>query len=128
MTNGADIIALCVIGAVGAGGGLYVASRPVTLTRRDRLEKALLEKLERENSVARQDFKELDVVALLDPIPAKNLCSGQVGTIIQVLTPSMFLVEFARREDGATFATEAVDASKLLKLTHGQPDNLFAKA
>lgn len=128
MTNGADIIAICVIGAICAGGGLYIASQPVTLTRRDRLEKALLEKLERENAVARQDLAALDIVAVLDDIPAKNLLKGQTGTIVRVVSSGVFLVEFAGREDGEPSPTEAVDASTLLKLVDARPSVRHQKA
>ncbi|MEI8045106.1 MAG: DUF4926 domain-containing protein [Verrucomicrobiota bacterium] len=38
--------------------------------------------------------KLLDVVALLEDKPASGLAAGQVGTIVEVLAPDVFEVEF----------------------------------
>lgn len=62
-------------------------------------------------------FKLLDVVALLDYVSDRRLQIGQVGTIVEELAPSIYEVEFADNQ-GATIATCAVEADKLLKLTH----------
>lgn len=59
----------------------------------------------------------LDVVALLEPIPTHKLVTGQVGTIVEELTDTVFEVEFSDAK-GQTITTCAVDAHHLLKLTH----------
>ena len=62
-------------------------------------------------------MKLLNVVALLDDVPAKALRRGQVGTIVEVLAPGMFEVEFSDLE-GRTYATAALPATRLMVLHH----------
>ncbi len=57
----------------------------------------------------------LDVVALTKDIPDHGLRRGQVGTIVEILGPDMFEVEFADNE-GRTYATLALNARQLLVL------------
>lgn len=57
----------------------------------------------------------LDVVALTDDIPDRGLRRGQVGTIVEILGPDMFEVEFADN-DGRAYATLSLNAKKLLVL------------
>jgi len=64
-------------------------------------------------------MKLLDVVALLDDIPAKALRRGQVGTIVEVLAPGVFEVEFSDLE-GRAYAAAALPATRLMVL-HRQP-------
>jgi Domain of unknown function (DUF4926) len=40
-------------------------------------------------------MKLLDVVALTEDIPEKRLLRGQVGTLVEQLTPEVFEVEFS---------------------------------
>lgn len=61
----------------------------------------------------------LDVVALVDDLPEHNLKRGQVGTIVEVLEPGVFEVEFTGN-DGRTYAMIALSASSLMQL-HYQP-------
>ncbi len=63
--------------------------------------------------------KLLDVVALTDDLPERDLQRGQVGTVVEILTPDMYEVEFADNE-GRTYAELAVKADKLLVL-HYEP-------
>lgn len=63
--------------------------------------------------------KLLDVVALTDDLPERDLPRGQVGTVVEVLAPDVYEVEFADNE-GRTFAEFAVKANKLLVL-HYEP-------
>ncbi len=63
--------------------------------------------------------KLLDVVALTDDLPERELQRGQVGTVVEVLAPDVYEVEFADNE-GRTYAELAVKADKLLVL-HYEP-------
>ena len=62
-------------------------------------------------------MKLLDVVALIEDLPAKGLTKGQVGTIVEQLTPEVFEVEFSGL-DGKTYATAAVPEARLIRLIH----------
>ena len=57
----------------------------------------------------------LDVVALTEDIPDHGLRRGQVGTIVEILGPDVFEVEFADNE-GRTYATLALNAKQLMVL------------
>ena len=59
----------------------------------------------------------LDVVALTEDIPGRNLERGQVGTIVECLDGSHFEVEFSDNH-GRTYAQLAVPADKLMVLHH----------
>jgi len=63
--------------------------------------------------------KLLDVVALTDDMPERELQRGQVGTVVEVLAPDVYEVEFSDN-DGHTYAELAVKADKLLVL-HYEP-------
>ena len=63
--------------------------------------------------------KLLDVVALTDDLLERELVRGQVGTVVEVLAPDVYEVEFSDN-DGRTYAELAVDADKLLVL-HYEP-------
>jgi Domain of unknown function (DUF4926) len=58
-------------------------------------------------------------VALLEDVPAKGLKRGQVGTVVEVLAPSVFEVEFSD-DDGRAYAMAAVPVDKLIQLHHTQ--------
>jgi Domain of unknown function (DUF4926) len=62
-------------------------------------------------------MKLLDVVALIDDVPEKALQRGQVGTIVEVLAPSVFEVEFSDLE-GRTYASVALLERRLMVLRH----------
>ncbi len=61
--------------------------------------------------------KLLDVVALLDDKPAEGLVSGQVGTVVEVLAPDVFEVEFLDA-NGRTIALGEFRRDELLLLRH----------
>jgi len=63
------------------------------------------------------DPKLLDVVALLEDIPAQKLVRGQVGTVVEGLAPGVFEVEFSDSE-GRTYASAALPSRQLLVLHH----------
>ena len=59
----------------------------------------------------------LDVVALIEDLPQKELRRGQVGTIVEKLAPQVFDVEFSGL-DGKIYATAAVSEKLLIQLIH----------
>ncbi len=59
----------------------------------------------------------LDVVALTEDLPAKALLRGQVGTVVEVLAPDAFEVEFVNRE-GYTYALLTLHIQQLLPLRY----------
>jgi hypothetical protein len=61
----------------------------------------------------------LDIVALKIPLSEHNLLAGQVGTIVEILAPEVYEVEFSD-DDGQTYAMQALPAHQLLKL-HYKP-------
>lgn len=60
-----------------------------------------------------------DVVALTEELPQRGLVRGQVGTVVEVLAPDVFEVEFSD-DSGKTYATLALRADQLLVL-HYEP-------
>lgn len=64
-----------------------------------------------------QDIKLLDIVALLRAIPAENLGTGQVGTIVEVFGDDNFEVEFVDRQ-GQTIAMLTLRKADLLVLQY----------
>lgn len=64
-------------------------------------------------------IKLLDVVALTEDLADRKLTRGQVGTVVEILAPEVYEVEFSDNE-GKTFATLALKASQLLVL-HYEP-------
>ncbi len=75
----------------------------------------------------------LDIVALKNDLPQHRLLAGQVGTIVEILAPEVYEIEFSD-DDGQTYATQALSAHQLLKLhykpmsnnihQHGSGDNI----
>ena len=63
--------------------------------------------------------KLLDVVALTADLPERELQRGQVGTVVEILAPDVYEVEFTDN-DGRTYAEFALKADKLLVL-HYEP-------
>lgn len=62
-------------------------------------------------------FQLLDVVALTDDLPERGLVRGQVGTIVELLAPDVFEIEFCDNE-GRTYALLAAKAPQLMVLHH----------
>jgi hypothetical protein len=61
----------------------------------------------------------LDVVALTSDIPAHSLLLGQVGTVVEMLSPGVFEIEFSD-DQGQTYAQLAIRENQLMVL-HYQP-------
>jgi Domain of unknown function (DUF4926) len=59
----------------------------------------------------------LSVVALLQDQPEQGLMRGQVGTVVEVLTPSTVLVDFSDQE-GRSYAIKALNPDLLIRLHH----------
>ena len=57
----------------------------------------------------------LDVVALTENLPEHGLCRGQVGTIVEILDPDVYEVEFSD-DDGQTYDMQALSAAQLMEL------------
>ena len=65
------------------------------------------------------DLELLSTVALLEDLPRPGLVRGQIGTVIELLSPSIAIVEFCDNE-GRTYALETLDSDVLLRL-HDHP-------
>jgi hypothetical protein len=70
------------------------------------------------------ELQMLSVVALLEDLPENGLRRGQVGTIVEILAPGMYEVEFSD-DAGQSYASLALRATQLLQLRH-QPDHQAA--
>ena len=63
------------------------------------------------------NLKLLDVVALTEDLPKQSLFRGNVGTIVELLGPGVFEVEFVDN-DGQTYAEIALRSEQLILLRH----------
>jgi hypothetical protein len=61
----------------------------------------------------------LDVVAVTEDLPEHGLCRGQVGTVVELLRPDVFEVEFSD-DQGRAYALLALRADQLITL-HYEP-------
>jgi hypothetical protein len=68
-------------------------------------------------TVSGSPIKLLDVVALTVDFPERNLSRGQVGTVVEILAPNVFEVEFSD-DEGKTYASAALTASQLIVLRY----------
>lgn len=62
-------------------------------------------------------IKLLDVVALTEDIPHEGLYRGQVGTVVEILAPDVYEVEF-NDDQGQTYAMRALKDFQLMVLHH----------
>lgn len=69
-------------------------------------------------------MKTLEVVALTDDVPEKHLRRGQVGTVVELLAPSVVEVEFSDL-DVNPYAMCAIPENSLMVLHH-VPDAIAA--
>lgn len=70
----------------------------------------------------KRKIKLLDTVALLEDLPERKLKRGEVGTIVEVLAPEVYEVEFCD-EEGQTYAELALRSDQLMVL-HNQGEAL----
>ena len=68
----------------------------------------------------RDDIQLLDIVALTVDLPKKGLVRGQVGTVVEMLSPGAYEVEFSDVE-GRTYAQAAFQGDQLMVL-HYRPE------
>lgn len=61
----------------------------------------------------------LDVVALTEDLPERDLLRGQVGTVVEILAPDAYEVEFSDN-NGRTYAMLALRGDQLMAL-HYKP-------
>jgi len=59
----------------------------------------------------------LSEVAVLQDLPEHGLSRGQVGTIVEVLSPTVAEVEF-NDDEGRTYAMAALRSEELIRLHH----------
>jgi hypothetical protein len=59
----------------------------------------------------------LSEVAVLRDMPEKGLVRGQVGTVVEVLAPSVAEVEFSD-DQGRAYAMAALRSEELIRLYH----------
>lgn len=62
--------------------------------------------------MVKETFKLLDVVALTEDLTERGLLRGQIATVVEVLAPDVFEVEFIDN-DGGTYASLALKADQL---------------
>ena len=67
------------------------------------------------SQTSRQGIKEHDVVALTCDLPEEGLLRGQVGTVVDVLAPGVFEVEFSDTQ-GRAYAQAPITDGKLMLL------------
>jgi hypothetical protein len=60
----------------------------------------------------RTGMKLLDTVALLEDVPRRKLKRGEVGTVVEILAPDVFEVEF--NDQGQTYAELALRRDQLV--------------
>jgi hypothetical protein len=68
----------------------------------------------------------LSTVALIEDVPPRGLRRGEVGTVVEVLAPGVYEVEFCN-EEGETYAEFALHRDQLILLhNQGKPLTLAA--
>lgn len=70
----------------------------------------------------KRKMKLLDTVALLKDLPERKLKRGEVGTIVEMLAPEVYEVEFCD-DEGQTYAELALRSDQLMAL-HNQGEAL----
>jgi hypothetical protein len=63
------------------------------------------------------DIRELDIVALLRPLPEQHLGKGAIGTVVHVYDQHNYEVEFADLK-GKTYALLTLSLQDILLLKH----------
>jgi hypothetical protein len=67
----------------------------------------------------KESIKLLDIVALTEDLPGEGLFRGQVGTVVEILAPDVYEVDFSD-DEGQTYAMKALNAFQLMVLHHKQ--------
>ena len=72
--------------------------------------------------MAKRKIKLLSTVALAEDLPGRKLKRGEVGTVVELLAPHVYEVEFCN-EDGETYAELALREGQLIPL-HNRGESL----
>ena len=72
--------------------------------------------------MAKRRIKLLYTVALLEDLPERQLKRGEVGTVVEILAPDVYEVEFSD-DEGQTYAELALRGDQLVTL-HNQGEAL----
>jgi len=70
----------------------------------------------------RNKIELLDTVALMEDLPQRDLKKGEVGTVVEILAPDVFEIEFSDHE-GQTYAMFALRENQIVAL-HNQGKGL----
>ena len=70
----------------------------------------------------KKEINLFDTVALLEDLPQRNLQRGEVGTVVEVLAPDVYEVEFCD-DEGQTYSEFALRGDQLIVL-HNQGEIL----
>jgi len=70
----------------------------------------------------KRKIRVLDTVALLGDLPERKLRRGEVGTVVELLAPDVYEVEFCD-DEGRTYAELALRSKQLIPL-HNQGEAL----
>ena len=70
---------------------------------------------EKEAIMPKRKMKLLDTVALLEDLPKRKLKRGEVGTIVEILAPEVYEVEFCD-DEGQTYAELALRSDQMVAL------------
>jgi hypothetical protein len=63
----------------------------------------------------KRKIRMLDTVALLEDLPERKLRRGEVGTVVEILAPDVYEVEFCD-DEGQTYAELALRSDQLVTL------------
>jgi Domain of unknown function (DUF4926) len=75
-----------------------------------------------EEIMAKRKIRLLSTVALNKDLPGRKLRRGEVGTVVEILGPDVYEVEFCD-EEGQTYAELALRGDQLIPL-HNQGESL----
>lgn len=101
------------------------SNRAERLDRFARQDRATIDDLlcqEKEPVMPKRKIQLLDTVALLEDLPKHKLKCGEVGTVVEVLVPDAYEVEFCD-DEGQTYA-ELVLRSEQIIVLHNQGESL----
>jgi hypothetical protein len=66
-------------------------------------------------SQRKKNIRLLDSVALVEDLPSRKLKRGEVGTVVELLAPGVYEVEFCD-DEGQTYAELALHSDQLVPL------------
>ncbi len=77
-------------------------------------------------TLRKRPIKLLDTVALLEDLPRRKLKRGEVGTVVEILAPDVYEVEFSD-DEGETYAELSLRSDQLVLLhNRGEPLRIVA--